>query len=168
MACSSEEVCLSVAAFFKRNRISYDDAARALGQSKQTIYNRISSKKYFSPSVAKRWWEAFGFSEAFLVSGRGELMEEEGIEPSDNFPEGGDVSSQFDYPEELIFLAADRLFALVEDKDIKGMWNSLLSGDMTKFMKYQNNLVKRKGEKARLPVFLTGKLARVFGRMFRL
>ena len=44
-----------------------------LGQSTQTVYNRIASKRFFSPSIAERWAEIFGFNKVFLVTGEGTL-----------------------------------------------------------------------------------------------
>lgn len=51
---------------------TYADAAAMLGCKPQTVANRICGKK-FGPNAARRWAEAFGFNEVFLLTGKGKL-----------------------------------------------------------------------------------------------
>ena len=66
---------------FKLHGISYEDAAQVLGQSKQTVANRISTGK-FSPITARLWGQVFGFNEQFLLEGVGQLENDAGNENS--------------------------------------------------------------------------------------
>lgn len=61
-----------IRSYFKLKGWTYADAAKILGCSKQTVANRICGKK-FGPNTARRWAEAFGFNEDFLLTGKGKL-----------------------------------------------------------------------------------------------
>ena len=76
---TAEEVCRTIAAEFKLKGISYQQAATMLGQSTQTVYNRIASKKFFSPPIAERWAMVFGFNKVFLITGEGSLYVQRGL-----------------------------------------------------------------------------------------
>ncbi len=143
---TGEDVCLAVAADFKRNKISYDVAAKKLGQSVQTVYNRIASKKYFPVSVAKRWSEVFGFNMMFLMTGEGGLRH--------------NTKSMYDYFDnlEVLVLSVDYLMSFVEDKDVKTMWISMLESDFNSFREAEARLKDRTGTVARFPIELQKRL----------
>ena len=144
---TGEDVCLAVAADFKKNRISYEKAAEMLGKSVQTVYNRISSKRFFSQRVAMEWQSAFGFNAAFLMTGEGQLRKE--------------VKSIFDYTDnlEVLVFTVDYLFSLVDDEDVRQMWHDVLTGDMKEFRDIEARVVGRKGLFTRLPMELQKRLA---------
>lgn len=143
---TGEDVCLAVAADFKRNKMSYEEVAKKLGQSVQTVYNRISSKKYFPESVAIRWAKVFGFNRMFLMTGEGNLR---------------NVSrSMYDFLDniEILVMCMDYLMSLVEDEDIKSMWIAMLMSDFNAFREAETRLKERNGKVVRFPMELQKRL----------
>lgn len=70
-----EEVLRAVSLDIKYRGLSREAAAEKIGLgSKQTYSNIIASKKYLTPVNAKRFSQAFGYNEEFLLSGTGELL----------------------------------------------------------------------------------------------
>lgn len=71
---NTREIGRAVAAFFKENGITQQAVADRLGfNSKQVVANQLSGKK-FGHATAARYAAAFGFSEMFLITGKGELI----------------------------------------------------------------------------------------------
>ena len=71
-----EGICRAVAADFKRQGISQQDAADKLGLEKRAVSNQISGKRPFARKTAKLYSMAFGYNEDFLVKGKGQLFDE--------------------------------------------------------------------------------------------
>ena len=71
-----EDVLKVVAADFKINHLTHEEAAiRLKMRSKQTLSNLLSSKRYMSELNAERFHQAFGYNKAFLMTGNGSLYE---------------------------------------------------------------------------------------------
>ena len=68
-------VTTAIRQYFKVHGITHEEAARRLGQSKQTVSNRLSTGG-FTPVTASLWCAVFGFSEAFLLKGKGSLVDD--------------------------------------------------------------------------------------------
>lgn len=137
---NAESVCLEIAADFKRNGISYKDAAQKLGQSIQTVYNRLASKRFFGETAAKHWAETFDYNKVFLMTGEGSLhrINEKSIYYyCDNI--------------EILVLAADYLLSLAEDDTIRRMWIALLNGEYKVFRELEAQITKDRGRIQRLP-----------------
>ena len=77
---STAVVTKAIRRYFRVHGITHAEAARRLGKSKQTVSNRLSSLAEFTPMAAALWGETFGFSEVFLLTGKGSLVDEK---PSD-------------------------------------------------------------------------------------
>lgn len=76
-ALTSKEIGRKVAAYFKEKKISQEEVAARLGfASKQVVANQVSGKK-FGKIVAAKYAHEFGFNEAFLLTGIGELFNSE-------------------------------------------------------------------------------------------
>lgn len=149
---SGEQVCLAIAADFKLQKLSYEAAAKKLGQSVQTVYNRISSKKYFSLPTARRWAEAFEYNVGFLTSGTGELKVDsvKYLRPINN--------SRYESFDDVLASLADRLIHLIGDPDITQLWRAAILRDMDTFIECEEKLVERMGARARIPSSLHRKL----------
>ena len=144
---TGEDVCLAIAADFKKNRISYEEAAKKLGQSVQTVYNRISSKRYFSPAIAERWANAFGFDKLFLMTGDGRLYRTS-EKTIDDF---------FDNIEVMV-MAVDYLLSKTNDADVEIMWHDMLSGNYKEFRETESKVNKERNLISRLPIQLQQRL----------
>lgn len=72
-----EQVYLAIAADLRENAMTYSDAAQLTGYKTQTIANIISGRKdYLSKKQAQRFSNGLGYSEDFLLYGRGVLRQE--------------------------------------------------------------------------------------------
>lgn len=72
-----KEVRKEIADNLKRRGIKYEEAAKLLGYSKQTLANLISSAdKYLSPKQAAKFSTALGYNDQYLTSGKGGLIDE--------------------------------------------------------------------------------------------
>ena len=82
---SPEEVLRAISNDLKRQHITHEEAAKALGfTSRQTLSNILSSKKYLSQKQARRFHETFGYNQEFLILGNGTLKgEDSGYEDKD-------------------------------------------------------------------------------------
>lgn len=143
---TGEDVCLAIAADFKMKKISYEEAAKKLGQSVQTVYNRISSKRYFSLKTAQRWAKTFGFDMTFLMTGEGQLY----LRRDNSIGSDNSIYSYYSKTEVLI-MVADYLFSKTEDKEIKEMWVALLHGDFESFRKLESSVNEKREGFTRLP-----------------
>lgn len=78
-----EDICRTVAADFKRQGLSQQQAADKLGLERRAVANQISGKRPFARKTAKLYALAFGYNEDFLVNGNGKLFDEgpEGLSP---------------------------------------------------------------------------------------
>jgi len=61
----NSDITLAIKRYFKLEGISYEEAARRLGQSRQSVAS---------------WCRAFGFNERFLLNGLGTLTDEDSFE----------------------------------------------------------------------------------------
>lgn len=69
------EINITVSRYFKSHGITHQQIAERLGySSKQVIDNQLSSGT-FGRLVARRWSAEFGFSEEYLMKGKGQLIE---------------------------------------------------------------------------------------------
>ena len=75
----NSDITLAIKRYFKLEGISYEEAARRLGQSRQSVANRLRCGGFTSRSVAS-WCRAFGFNERFLLNGLGTLTDEDSFE----------------------------------------------------------------------------------------
>ena len=79
---SPREVFRAISADFRLRGMTHCDAAKKLGfKSQQTLSNLLASKKYLSAFQAIRFQKAFGYNPNFLVSGQGELKDEDNTLP---------------------------------------------------------------------------------------
>lgn len=68
------EIGRTVSAYFKENGISQEEAAVRLGySSKQVVANQLYGKR-FGRKVAAKYAAVFNFNETFLLTGKGELL----------------------------------------------------------------------------------------------
>lgn len=75
---SPEDVMGQISSDFKMRSLTHADAAKMLGyKNKQTVSNILSSKKYMSKKMAKKFSDAFGYDEDYLTSGKGDLYVED-------------------------------------------------------------------------------------------
>ena len=68
------EINKAVVRWLKYQDISYEEAARRLGTCIGAVYNQTSTR-HFTPKMARRWHEAFGLSERYLLTGEGTLVD---------------------------------------------------------------------------------------------
>lgn len=79
---SPREVFRAISVDFKLRGMTHCDAAKKLGfKSQQTLSNLLASKKYLSNLQAIRFQKAFGYNPSFLMSGQGELKDEDNTLP---------------------------------------------------------------------------------------
>lgn len=144
---SGEDVCLAIAADFKMNKISYEEAAGKLGQSVQTVYNRISSKRFFTQKTAEHWAAAFGYDRVFLMTGEGQLRKRSN-------------DSIFDFTNniEVLVFSVDYLFSRSNDAELKQMWSALVSCDFQEFRKIETTMNKQRSQHGWLPMELQKRL----------
>ena len=70
------EIGREIAAYFKDNRITHEEAAMRLGfASKQVVSNQLAGKR-FGRATAAKYAAAYGFNELFLLTGKGNLLSE--------------------------------------------------------------------------------------------
>ena len=68
------EIGRMIAAYFKENHISQEEAAIRLGlASKQVVANLLYGKR-FGRDTAAKYASIFGFNEMFLLTGKGDLL----------------------------------------------------------------------------------------------
>ena len=128
---TGEQVCLTVAAEFKKRKLSYSQVAEKLGQSLQTVYNRLSSKKYFSEGIAAKWSDIFGFNKVFLMTGEGSIDAPQSFSPTRNL---NDLT--------VLLCALDFLFVYAGNEDVRKMWNLLIQGDIEEYRKLEEKVTK--------------------------
>ena len=123
---TGEQVCLTVAAEFKKRKLSYFQVADQLGQSVQTVYNRISSKKYFSEGIAQKWSDVFGFNKVFLMTGEGSIDASQPFSPTSKLD---DMT--------VLLVALDYLLVYAGNQDVRKMWNLLVQGKTEEYRKLE-------------------------------
>lgn len=64
----------TIRAYFRDEKISLTSVADILGVSLPAVTNLLSGKRNFGLNTAKKWHEAFGFSETYLRTGEGTLL----------------------------------------------------------------------------------------------
>lgn len=62
--------------YFKEKGLTQDAIARRFGVSQAYINGLLTGKRPFGKKQAQRWNEEFGFSEAWLLTGKGAMFEE--------------------------------------------------------------------------------------------
>lgn len=145
-----KDVCLAIAAYFKRNGITYEEAGRLLGQSKQTVYNRLSQKKFFGEVAANRWAKAFSFNKSFLMTGSGRLTDKVKWSFTDFIADSDVVPLILDY----LFLYAG--------VDIRQMWVHLQKGEFDEYRALEAKVLERLGlPHMRIPESLIERLRRL-------
>ena len=75
--------------YFYNRGIALQDVAAQLGISKQALSNLLSARGTISKKKAARFHELYGFSEAYLLTGQGELFGDE------TETEAGEASAPF-------------------------------------------------------------------------
>lgn len=121
---SPEIVLKEVASFFRKNKITYEEAAAALGyNSRQTLYNMLASKKYMSRAQASRFALAYPFNTEFLMKGEGELESVQSFRFDRNlesplFPQNPTISRQL-----VIWLK--NLTLILKDDDINELYEKI-------------------------------------------
>jgi transcriptional regulator with XRE-family HTH domain len=79
---TTQEIALAVTMEFKRQGLTMTEAAKRLGVAPGGLTPYTSGKRIFGGNIAKKWAAAFGFSEEFLMFGRGELVQREDNTPT--------------------------------------------------------------------------------------
>ena len=71
----TRKVRIAIKWWLKKNGISYKQAAEKLGMSYGSL--RVRLYEGFSPASTKKWINAFGFNERFLLTGEGSLVDDD-------------------------------------------------------------------------------------------
>lgn len=74
---TTDEIALAIREEFKRRKLTLTAAAEMLGVVVGGMGAYVNGKRPFGGNIAKKWAAAFGFSEEFLMFGRGELVQRE-------------------------------------------------------------------------------------------
>ena len=69
-------VCRAVARDFKERGITHVGAAKMLEIEPKAVANQVSGNRPFSKKSAKLYAKVFGYSEPYLLTGEGSLMDE--------------------------------------------------------------------------------------------
>ena len=77
MAATPKEVKTAVKSHLKAKNITREKAAEKLGMGRQALTNLLSQKKFFSRKMANRLHQTFGYRILYLISGEGNLFDEE-------------------------------------------------------------------------------------------
>lgn len=70
-----KEICGAIRGYFSVNKITMKEVADRLGVTSGAVTNQLAGRQ-FSAKMAKRYAEEFGFSEDYLLFGRGSLVED--------------------------------------------------------------------------------------------
>ena len=76
MTNEQREINASVRKYFKAQGISMRDAGLRLDMTEQSVINQINNR-VFSEKIAAKWAKVFGFSERFLLTGKGTLIKKQ-------------------------------------------------------------------------------------------
>lgn len=68
-----KEICGAVRGYFSTHKITMKMVADRLGVSSSAVTNQLAGKQ-FTSKMAKRYAEEFGFSEEYLLFGKGSLL----------------------------------------------------------------------------------------------
>ena len=95
IAKTTREIGRMISSYFKEHGISQEEAAVKLGlASRQVVANQLSGKR-FGRKVAGKYAAAFGFDELFLLTGKGELL-------NDVTPEYQRIMQENEYLKDLV------------------------------------------------------------------
>ncbi len=78
------EINVAVRRWFKGQGITQDEVARRLGFRNRHAVSTQLANRHFSKNSARRWAAAFGFSERFLLTGEGPLLQHDGADDAEN------------------------------------------------------------------------------------
>lgn len=81
-----KEVALAVKGYFSAHGVKINDVAAALGVTPQSVTSQLSGTRPFGRMNARRYAEAFGFNETYLMTGEGSLVA--GDPAQDGQPQG--------------------------------------------------------------------------------
>lgn len=71
----AKEINVTVSRYFKAHGIDHKEVARRLGYASVSSVDNQLSCRWFGKRVAERWAREFGFSETYLLTGKGNLIE---------------------------------------------------------------------------------------------
>lgn len=71
----AREINVTVRRYFKAHGIDHKEVARRLGYSSVSSVDNQLSYRWFGKRVAEKWAREFGFSENYLLTGKGNLVE---------------------------------------------------------------------------------------------
>lgn len=71
----SHKIVCALRAHFKAHGLSHADVARRLGYKNSGIVDNYLSSGRFGERAAAKWAKEFGFSEKFLMTGRGKVID---------------------------------------------------------------------------------------------
>ena len=136
-----KRICSTVSSDLKLRRITQKQVAEIIGTTKQTVANQLSGKKRFSSNMAKKFAEAFGYDERFLLYGVGNLYDEEkGVILLGGEDKSTDESNQYYIryrDKQLIYdnqiLAAKMLFEILNNKIAISAFQAYLDGEYNEF-----------------------------------
>ena len=109
-----------------------------LGQSVQTVCNRIASKRYFSRLVAEKWSAVFGFDKVFLMTGEGSINA---------------TRSFIDYLDDMecLIFVIDHLLVMSQNETVRRMWHLIIDGKIDEFEKLEVSVLANNPGHMRLP-----------------
>lgn len=121
-----EKFCEELKKFFRELGLTQEQIAARFGISQQYVASLLNGKNEFGKKAAKRWADEFGISEAWLLTGEGDLITGNNVvlnnENGDNFNGAGftvhkgdaDYISLLKKKDEQI----DRLLTIIENMQI--------------------------------------------------
>lgn len=81
---TQETIGNSIRAYFRDTRLSLTQVSEILGVTLPAVTNLLNGKRNFGINTAKKWSEAFGFSESYLRTGEGSLLGATPVLPSED------------------------------------------------------------------------------------
>lgn len=85
-------ICRAVARDFKERGITQAGAAKLLNIEPKSVANQVSGNRPFSKKSAKLYAATFGYSEPYLLTGKGTLFKPKDVVPEVQVGEDGRVS----------------------------------------------------------------------------
>ena len=70
-----KEINITVSRYFKAQGITHQQVAERLGYANKQVVDNQLSFGTFGKIIARRWSAEFGFSEKYLIEGKGQLIE---------------------------------------------------------------------------------------------
>ena len=71
---TAAKVNKAIRLYFRHTGITYREAAERLGYASEAVARNQVSSGQFGKRIAAKWAKEFGFSEAFLMTGQGNLL----------------------------------------------------------------------------------------------